>query len=198
MRALRQFSIQGSPGSTQHSSRALLFTSLTAGLVGFAIAKSLPSLGHESESTQFGSSEDFKKAIQELQSTFPTNGKVSVDPGDLHVHGFSPNDHHLGMFEQKELGNCPHYLSSFLGIDHSVVVYPENTNDVVKIVKIANKYRMPVVPYSGATSFEGQITGVWFCVHPICSTLTLCIINISASWWEYLRRYVKYGQDHRY
>jgi D-lactate dehydrogenase (cytochrome) len=84
--ALRQFSIQGSSSATQHSLKTLLFTSLTAGLVGFTIAKSLPTtLGHETESThpQFGSSDDFKKAIQELQSTFPTDDKVSVDPDDL-------------------------------------------------------------------------------------------------------------------
>ena len=103
VRALRQFSVQGSPSSTQHSSRALLFASLTAGLVGFAIAKSLPSLSHESESTQFGSSDDFKKAIQELQSTFPAKDKVSVDPDDLRVHGFSENDYHPRMCEQKNL-----------------------------------------------------------------------------------------------
>ena len=54
-------------------------------------------------------------------------------------------------------------LNSYLGINHSVIVYPENTNDVVKIVKIANKYRMPIVPYSGATSLEGQYRGVWYC-----------------------------------
>ena len=102
MRALRHFSIQASPSSTQHSLKTLLFTSLSAGLVGFTIAKSLPSLGLESESTQqqFGSSDDFKKAIQELQSTFPANDKVSVDPDDLQVHGFSANDHHPGMYEQ--------------------------------------------------------------------------------------------------
>ena len=97
MRALRQFSFQGSPNSTQHSLKALLFTSLTAGLVGFTIAKSLPTFGHESDSARFGSSDDLKKAIQELQSTFPANDKVSVDPDDLQVHGFSANDHHPGM-----------------------------------------------------------------------------------------------------
>jgi D-lactate dehydrogenase (cytochrome) len=98
--ALRQFSSQGSPISQpSHSFRMLLFTSLSTGLVGFALAKSFPSLGHESESPQFGSPRDFKKAIQELQSTFPTNDKVSVDPDDLYIHGFSPNDHHPGMYE---------------------------------------------------------------------------------------------------
>ena len=100
LRALRQFSIQGSHSSTQHSLKALLFTSLTAGLVGFTIAKSLSSLGHENESTQqFGSSDDFKKAIREFQFTFPAIDKVSVDPDDLQVHGFSTNDHHPGMYE---------------------------------------------------------------------------------------------------
>ena len=48
---------------------------------------------------------------------------------------------------------------------HSVVVYPESTEDVVKIVKIATKYRMPVVPYSGATSLEGHFRGVSLSPH---------------------------------
>jgi D-lactate dehydrogenase (cytochrome) len=43
---------------------------------------------------------------------------------------------------------------------HSVVVYPTSTEDVVKIVKIATKHRMPVTPYSGATSLEGHYRGV--------------------------------------
>ena len=43
---------------------------------------------------------------------------------------------------------------------HSVVVYPSSTEDVVKIVKIATKHRMPVTPYSGATSLEGHYRGV--------------------------------------
>lgn len=37
-----------------------------------------------------------------------------------------------------------------------MVVYPSSTEDVVKIVNIARKYRMPVIPYSGATSLEGH------------------------------------------
>ena len=42
----------------------------------------------------------------------------------------------------------------------SVVVYPSSTEDVVKIVKTAVKYRMPVIPYSGATSLEGHFRAV--------------------------------------
>ena len=41
-----------------------------------------------------------------------------------------------------------------------MVVFPQSTEDVVKIVKIANQYRMPVIPYSGATSLEGHYRAV--------------------------------------
>ena len=42
----------------------------------------------------------------------------------------------------------------------SVVVWPQSTEDVVKIVKTAVKYKMPVIPYSGATSLEGHFRAV--------------------------------------
>lgn len=45
-------------------------------------------------------------------------------------------------------------------IPHDVIVYPESTQDVVQIVQLAIKYRIPIVPYSGGTSLEGHITGV--------------------------------------
>ena len=95
---VRQFSSQGSPASKK-SSQLLLFTSLTAGLVGFTVAKSLPTnpTTESHHATQFGSSDDFKKAIQELKSTFSADDKVSTDPDVLHVHGFSTNDYHPGM-----------------------------------------------------------------------------------------------------
>jgi D-lactate dehydrogenase (cytochrome) len=40
------------------------------------------------------------------------------------------------------------------------VVYPDSTEDVVKIVNVARKYRMPIIPYSGGTSLEGHFAGV--------------------------------------
>lgn len=46
------------------------------------------------------------------------------------------------------------------GALHTVVVYPRSTEDVVKIVKIATEYRMPVTPFSGGTSLEGHYRGV--------------------------------------
>ena len=41
-------------------------------------------------------------------------------------------------------------------------MFPTSTEDVVKLVKIANKYKMPVIPVSGATSLEGHYRAVRF------------------------------------
>jgi D-lactate dehydrogenase (cytochrome) len=49
----------------------------------------------------------------------------------------------------------------------------------VKVVKIATKYRMPVIPYSGATSLEGQFRGVCSLFYFHSNTLIECIaLNI--------------------
>ncbi|TFK85448.1 hypothetical protein K466DRAFT_566602 [Polyporus arcularius HHB13444] len=87
--------------------------------------------------TQYGSPQDFKKAIEELRTLFPDEDAVTTDVEDLEAHGYSENDYHP----------CS---------QPTVVVYPTSTDDVVKIVKTAVKYRMPVIPYSGATSVEGN------------------------------------------
>lgn len=89
----------------------------------------------------YGTPEDFDCAIAELREEFKDSEQsVSTDPDDLLACGFSPYDYHPGA-------------------PHSVVVYPQTTEDVVKIVKIANKYRMPVIPLSGHTSLEGHTSG---------------------------------------
>ena len=43
---------------------------------------------------------------------------------------------------------------------HAVVVKPLTTEEVSAIVKIANKYRVPVTPYGAGTSLEGHYGGV--------------------------------------
>ncbi|KAF8906305.1 FAD-linked oxidase-like protein [Gymnopilus junonius] len=127
------------------SSSLLFFVAFASGVVGFTVAKSSlfsQTGGHGSNKTQFGTPEDIQKAIGELKTAFKESdeAKVSTDLDDLRTHGFSPNDH-------------------LPGVNHSVVVYPESTEDVVKVVKIATKYRVPITAYSGATSLEGQYRG---------------------------------------
>ncbi|KAH8114410.1 FAD-linked oxidase-like protein [Phellopilus nigrolimitatus] len=81
-----------------------------------------------------------KKVKYGSANDFQTAGRVTTEPEDLYDHGFSENDYHPGAL-------------------HSVIVYPLCTEDVVKIVNIATRYRMPVIPYSGGTSLEGHTRG---------------------------------------
>ena len=87
----------------------------------------------------------------------------------IHPPSFSPNTYHAPRVP-------------------AVVVYAESTEDVVKIVKIAKKYRIPITPWSGGTSLEGHVTAVSLCPPPSprpVSTLT--------SWSLFCRRPQPYG-----
>ncbi|KAJ7230186.1 FAD-linked oxidase-like protein [Mycena pura] len=102
-----------------------------------AVAADIPSKPGYS----YGTAKEFRQAVNDLQTVFAARtGVVSTDPDDLQIHGLSTHTYHTG-------------------VSHSVVVYPESTEDVVQIVKIAIKYKMPITPYSGATSLEGQFIG---------------------------------------
>lgn len=112
-----------------------------------------------SDHQRYGSAKDFRKAIEELKATFPTPGAVSDDPEVLVPYGFSENDHHPGSYFLYH----PHRVALKLVCpvsNHTVVVHPETTEDVAKIVKIAIKYKMPITPYSGGTSLEGNFRAV--------------------------------------
>ncbi|KAJ7731322.1 FAD-linked oxidase-like protein [Mycena maculata] len=150
---IRRYSVP----TAQPSSRVR--SALAAGIcgiaVGFATSHFLQD-GKAPESSpkgpHYGTQREFSQAIEELRKTFAVrSGVVSTDPDVLKIHGLSTNTYHTG-------------------VDHTVVVYPESTEDVVKIVKIANTYKMPITPYSGATALEGQFIG-----HPgggICVDMT--------------------------
>ena len=63
---------------------------------------------------------------------------VSTDEEDLHTHGFSE--------------------VSSINIDELpvAVANPKNTDEVSKIAQICNKYRVPMIPYSGGSSLEAN------------------------------------------
>jgi D-lactate dehydrogenase (cytochrome) len=153
--------------------------SSSAGGVGYAVAAGIAlvsgGLGYYAASTPsastvgsastgsapkptYGTKEDYQRAIEELRSTFSDEPEaVSTDQGVLQTHGFSIQDPHPGEFIRIQEGTT---VLMELGHLHSVVVFVKSTEDVVKVVKIANKYRMPIIPYSGGTSLEGQTRGV--------------------------------------
>ncbi|EJD53239.1 D-lactate dehydrogenase cytochrome oxidoreductase [Auricularia subglabra TFB-10046 SS5] len=86
---------------------------------------------------QFGSREDVQTAIGELNAQF---SHVQTDPEVIAPYGFSSNSYH---------GSAP----------HSAVVHVESTEDVVKVVNIARKYRVPLTVFAGGTSLEGHFGG---------------------------------------
>lgn len=85
--------------------------------------------------------EEVQSAIKELRVTFPSSEQVLTGEDVVTTYGFSENTYHPSH-------------------PHAVVVIPHSTEDVVKIVNIARKWRVPIVPYSGATSLEGHFSGV--------------------------------------
>ncbi|KAF9264547.1 hypothetical protein L218DRAFT_998520 [Marasmius fiardii PR-910] len=136
---------QGKP-SLPYTTGILVGSVVVSGALGYVIARKETSVApskaaQEKEVSKFGkygTPQDFVKAVAELKEAFKNDeDAVTTDTEELRIHGFSDNDYHPESF-------------------HTVIVYPQSTEDVVKIVKIATKYRMPITPYSGATSLEGQ------------------------------------------
>jgi len=93
---------------------------------------------------RYGSPADYQAAIAEIRNLWRTRGKedrVSTDPDDLSSHGISDWSYH-----EAELP--------------TVVVWVDSTAEVQDIVRIANKYKVPITPFSGGTSLEGHFASV--------------------------------------
>ncbi|KAJ3827253.1 FAD-linked oxidase-like protein [Lentinula raphanica] len=115
--------------------------SLISGFAGYFLANKPRAHEDTPMKPRYGSQEDYAQAINELKKAFAGDeDAVSTNSDDLYSHGFSVNDYHPGA-------------------SHTVIIYPTSTEDVVKVVKISTKYRMPIIAYSGGTSLEGQFRG---------------------------------------
>ncbi|KAF8133198.1 D-lactate dehydrogenase cytochrome oxidoreductase [Boletus edulis] len=90
--------------------------------------------------SSYGSPDDVKEAIKELGHAFPGQYRVQTNKDSLERYGSSENSYHPSS-------------------PHSVIVQVKSTKDVVTVVNISRKYRVPLVPYSGATSLEGHYSG---------------------------------------
>ncbi|KAL3680934.1 hypothetical protein R1sor_023890 [Riccia sorocarpa] len=75
--------------------------------------------------------------IEELQSTIEED-RVNFDKDDRDVHG------------------RPWYSYHKIDAVPDVVVYPVSTEEVVAVVNLCRKYKVPIVPYGAATSLEGH------------------------------------------
>ncbi|GMP98446.1 hypothetical protein CsSME_00046328 [Camellia sinensis var. sinensis] len=77
-----------------------------------------------------------QELIDELKAICQDN--MTMDFDERYFHGKPQNSFHKAV-------NIP-----------DVVVFPRTAEEVSKIVKSCNKYKVPIVPYGGATSIEGH------------------------------------------
>lgn len=127
---------------------SLATASLIGGTIGFyaadAVTSNAPRPAQRNyEKPKYGGPNEVAAAKQELLQLFPSkDGKerVTDDKHKLEAYGFSPNSYH-----EEHL--------------HSLVVKVLSTEDVVKVVNVARKYRIPVIAFTGGTSLEGHYSG---------------------------------------
>ena len=95
---------QQRPGPQSKSSNAALAFaagSLVSGAVAYWFASQTGRSGSDGAvelNGQYGSQEDFRRAIEELKRLFPDEDTVTDDVEHLEEHGFSENDYHPGEF----------------------------------------------------------------------------------------------------
>ncbi|KAA8518422.1 hypothetical protein F0562_015896 [Nyssa sinensis] len=77
-----------------------------------------------------------QELIDELKAICQDN--MTMDFDERYFHGKPQNSFH-------KIVNIP-----------DVVIFPRSEEEVSKIVKFCNKYKVPIVPYGGATSLEGH------------------------------------------
>ncbi|RDW63822.1 putative D-lactate dehydrogenase-2 [Coleophoma crateriformis] len=88
---------------------------------------------------KFATVREMEMALAEIrQTTSPDT--ISTDPEDLRAHGYSE-------WSSTNIETLP-----------VAVAYPQNTAEVSRIACICNKYRIPIIPFSGGSSLEGNFS----------------------------------------
>ncbi|KAK4935769.1 D-lactate ferricytochrome c oxidoreductase [Elasticomyces elasticus] len=121
------------------TSRALLLAGALAS-IGYAVGVN-DAGNHAQELTprppRYASKNEMDKAIGELRKLLGEDA-ISTDDEDLQAHGYSE--------------------WSSINVDQLpvAVAYPKTTEEVSQIAKIATKYKIPMVPFSGGSSLEAN------------------------------------------
>ncbi|KAL9114236.1 MAG: hypothetical protein Q9227_001658 [Pyrenula ochraceoflavens] len=124
-------------GSGWSTGKALLLSATASSLV-YAYASLKQDAGSLRQTGPvYGKAAELQKAVDELRTILGEDA-ISTDDDDLRDHGYSE--------------------WSTINIDQLpvAVAYPKSTEEVSLIAKTCSRYRMPMVPYSGGSSLEGN------------------------------------------
>jgi hypothetical protein len=121
---------------------------------------------------QYASPDEIKLAISELRKVLPAKSQVDTNPDDLRIYGSSDNSYHPTS-------------------RHSVVVHAHSTEDVVHVVNISRKFKVPIIAYGGATSLEGHFSGVSSLGHSMRNAHSQPALAVSIG--VYLSRLIRHG-----
>lgn len=125
----------------------------TAGMLGFGLAamslhgppkRAVTLLDSKMPTPQYASLDEMEDALKEIRREIASKGEeediISTDPEDLLAHGYSE-------WSTTNPDGLP-----------VAVVYPRSTEQVSTIARICHKYRVPIIPYSGGSSLEGNFS----------------------------------------
>lgn len=93
---------------------------------------------------QYGGPKELSQAVKEITDLVGEEN-INTDKDELDIHSDTYwNTHHAKPHERPK-----------------IIVFPSSTEEVSKIMKIIQKYRIPIVPYAGGTSLEGHFTPIY-------------------------------------
>ncbi|RYP36540.1 hypothetical protein DL767_003363 [Monosporascus sp. MG133] len=136
------------------SGRSVFALTATAGALGWGLAAAtlqeaprrhrVMLFDSKTPNPQYASMSEMEDAIEEIRRSIRSHGEtediISTDPDDLHAHGYSE-------WSTTNPDGLP-----------VAVAYPRSTEQVSIIARICHKYRVPVIPYSGGSSLEGNFS----------------------------------------
>ncbi|KAK7752488.1 D-lactate ferricytochrome c oxidoreductase [Diatrype stigma] len=141
------------------SGRSVFALTATAGVLGFGLSaatlqqqqqQAAPSkhrvmlFDSKTPTPQYATLGEMELAIEEIRRDIRAHGEaediISTDPEDLHAHGYSE-------WSTTNPDNLP-----------VAVAYPRSTEQVAAIARVCHRRGVPIIPYSGGSSLEGNFS----------------------------------------
>ncbi|KAF5022155.1 hypothetical protein F66182_5805 [Fusarium sp. NRRL 66182] len=128
------------------SQQGVWAVALGAGALGWGLASfrgdndTKGSFWDRSTASHYATLSEMEKAVKQIENETGVEGIISTDPEDLLAHGYSE-------WSTVNPDTLP-----------VAVAYPRTTEQVSAIARICHENRIPIIPYSGGSSLEGNFS----------------------------------------